>query len=119
MAAVTGKGLHTDVVFVVRMDCRHEILFKVGEPTAGESLWCTKCYSYQIALHVAGKYGARCENCHYARNYGGQLTARTKATAHSLRRIGHKVIVCGPDDFYEEFSYQVQAQQIDFDLPPF
>lgn len=117
MPAVAGKGLHTTTLYVAFLDCGHEVSFSVGEPTAGDTIWCGKCYMYANVRHLSQKYGVSCNNCRYARNYGGKLTAQTKAAAHAIRFLGHEVEAFGPDGFAETHCHQPQTLQ--FDIPPF
>lgn len=116
MPAVAGKGVHCGSYYAL-LDCLHENIYSVGEPTVGDEVWCAKCYGYTRILHVAGKYGVRCHTCRYARNYGGELTAKTKATSHSLRHLGHRVTLTYPEGAMEEFHNVPQT--FDFDTPPF
>lgn len=121
MPAVAGNGLHHSdyVTFLV---CRHEVTYSCGEPTAGDLVWCHKCYDYRAVRHIAGKYGVNCSDCRYARNYGGEVSALTKAAAHAFRHLGHSVTVHGPEGFHHEVC--IEPQQIMFDdcgeeIPPF
>lgn len=114
MPAVAGNGVHA-ATYVAHLTCHHENLYSVGEPITGDEVWCVKCYDYVVVLHVAGKFGVKCDNCNFARNYGGQLSAMTKATSHSIRFLGHRVQVFGPDGFSAVEHLQPQL----FDAPPF
>lgn len=104
--------------YVAHLDCLHENRFSAGEPKPGEIVWCVKCYGYRVVRHVGGNYGVSCSDCTYARNYGGQLTARTKGASHALRKVGHRVTIYGPE-FCEVVEYGVTPLPFDGDEPPF
>lgn len=114
MTAVAGKGVHTGN-YIARLDCQHENIYSVGEPTVGDDVWCPKCYAYTRVLHVAGRWTVRCDDCRYARNYGGELTAKVKVTAHAMKSMGHRVTLTFPDGGTEVHHHEPQF----FDFPPF
>lgn len=107
MPAVAGNAVHVGN-YIALLDCLHENIYKCGEPSIGDTVWCARCYEYQTVMHVIGKYTVRCKSCRYARNYGGELTARTKADSHSIRKLGHRVLLILPEGQVEEKFHALQ-----------
>lgn len=114
MPAVAGKAVHCGN-YIALLDCHHENQYAAGEPTVGDLVWCPRCYDYTHVLHVAGKFTVRCENCRYGRNYGGELTAKVKATAHSMKFLGHRVVLTYPEGQQEIHHHEPQV----FEFPNF
>lgn len=101
--------------YVAYLDCHHEILFKIGEPTAGDKLWCRRCFDYRVALHVNGNSGINCRDCRFARKITGRVSPHTLATSHALRHLGHAVDIFGPDG-HKVVRFEPQLLT---DIPPF
>lgn len=101
--------------YITKLDCRHELIFKYGEPSSGDLLWCVKCYEYRTVMHVNENYGVSCDDCRFARKIVGKVAPKTLATSHALRHPGHSVKV------YSSTGIEIVQfePQLLTDLPPF
>lgn len=105
VAARTGQ-------YLAFLSCLHTIRYSVGEPSPGDTVFCTRCFDYSTILHIDGRYGVNCQHCRYAKSYGGKLSAMTWAEKHSRKYRLHVIDVYG-NDFHTTVTTQPTLDLVD------
>lgn len=83
----------TSSIRTVMLECEHRVLFKVL-PLLGEEIFCKRCNEYREVIGTSANYRVQCEDCKYARNFGGNDdAAREYAYRHLEKRKDHTILV--------------------------
>lgn len=103
---------------LVSLNCGCVLTFSgTHAPKNGEMLWCPR--HERMELQVLDTFITKCDDCNYARHYGGDIrTAQGQAMAHCLRTRTHNVKVRQGRKIVSEHGPSSRQLTIEAEEPP-
>ncbi len=82
-----SRRMPTQKTRTVILSCGHSAIMAQPVPKIGHTILCGRCREPANVRRLIDEWAIRCRDCNYSRLYGeSELTARTKASSHALRK---------------------------------
>lgn len=97
-------------LYLVVLDCKHQLHFQAPPPKVNDILWCNNCRKERRVESAPEEWRIRCVKCTYARTFGVSRTDAELAAGKHLRKMPeHKVKLFNGNRLINTFGQKMQA----------